>query len=318
MPPRPPEVHVLAGGGNAMRVYVRGNPAQPGEEAPKGFLQVLPSRKTDKGFDRLALAECIASKDNPLTARVIVNRVWQQHFGRGLVGTASNFGALGERPTHPELLDWLAVRFVEEGWSLKWLHRTIIGSATYQLSCTVDAKNAEADGDNRLLWRMTRRRLDVEAWRDALLAVSGKLDRTVGGPSQELSARGNVRRTVYGRVSRHRLDPTLNLFDFPDPNVTSAARPVTTIPQQQLFALNSEFMIDQAKAFAQRIQSAAADDRGRINVAFALAYGRAPTEEQARLGVGFLNLPVEKDDRLTRWEQYAQVILASNEFMYVD
>jgi hypothetical protein len=174
------------------------------------------------------------------------------------------------------------------------------------------------DGDNRLLWRMSRRRLDVEAWRDALLAVADRLDRTVGGPSQELSARGNVRRTIYGRVSRHRLDPTLNLFDFPDPNVTSAARPVTTIPQQQLFALNSEFMIDQAKAFARRVQSAATDDRGRIGIMFALAYGKAPTEEQVRLALDFLKMPAEKDDKLTRWEQFAQVLLASNEYMYVD
>jgi cytochrome c553 len=319
VPPKPPEVHVIAGGGKAMRVYIRGNPAQQGEPAPKGFLQVLSAKtETSKDFGRLELANAIASKDNPLTARVIVNRVWQHHFGRGLVGTPSNFGQLGERPTHPELLDWLAVRFVENGWSLKKLHRDILLSATYQLSSSGDARNAEVDGDNRLLWRMNRHRLDVEAMRDSLLAVSGKLDRTAGGPPQEASARNNLRRTIYARISRHRLDPTLNLFDFPDPNVTSAARPVTTIPQQQLFVLNSEFVVDQAQAFAKRLENGGGSDQQKIARAFELAYNRPPTGEETQLGLAFLSEPTGKDDRLTRWEQYAQVLLGTNEFLYVD
>src|SRR5262249_52943383 len=136
-----------------------------------------------QGSGRLELAEAIASKDNPLTARVLVNRVWQNHFGRGLVGTPSNFGALGDRPTHPELLDYLACRLVESGWSRKALHKEIMLSAVYQLGNVQDEQNFGKDGDNRWLWRMNRRRLDIEAWRDAMLAVSGKLDRTLGGPT---------------------------------------------------------------------------------------------------------------------------------------
>ncbi len=320
MPPRPPEAHVLVGGGKTMKVYVRGNPAQQGEAAPKGFLQVLSTPDAPRGetFGRLELAQAIASKDNPLFARVIVNRVWQHHFGRGLVGTPSNFGMLGERPTHPELLDWLTIRFIENGWSLKKLHRDIVLSAAYRRSSAADPRNAEIDGDNRYLWRYPRRRLDVEAWRDAVLAVSGKLDRTLGGTALELSARGNVRRTLYARISRHRLDPTLALWDFPDPNVTSASRVVTTVPQQQLFVLNSDFMVDQARAFAQRIGVAGPTDRERVALAFALAFGRAPAEDETRLALDFLAAPPEKDAKLSRWEQYAQALLGTNEFLYLD
>jgi hypothetical protein len=210
------------------------------------------------------------------------------------------------------------VRFVENGWSLKKLHRDMMLTATYRLSSTADVRNAEVDGDNRLLWRMNRHRLDVEAMRDALLAVSGKLDRTAGGPPKEASARNNYRRTIYARISRHRLDPTLNLFDFPDPNVTSATRPVTTIPQQQLFVLNSEFMIEQAQAFAKRLETGGGSDKQKIVRAFELAFNRPPTAEETQVGIAFLNEPAGKDDRLTRWEQYAQVLLGTNEFLYVD
>jgi len=320
MPPKPPEVHVVVGGGKEMKVYIRGNPNQQGEPAPKGFLQVLSAKDAKHGdsFNRLALADAIASKDNPLTARVIVNRVWQHHFGRGLVGTPSNFGMLGERPTHPELLDWLAVRFMENGWSLKKLHRDIVLSAAYQLSSVNDPKNAEIDGDNKYLWHFNRRRLDVESWRDALLAVSGKLDRTLAGPPLDLAARNNYRRTIYARISRHRLDSTLALWDFPDPNVTSATRPVTTVPQQQLFVLNSDFVVDQAKAFAQRVQATGTNEKDRIAAAFALVFGRAPTADETQLALGFLAAPPGKDEKLTRWEQYAQALLGTNEFMYVD
>src|SRR5262249_52082978 len=161
------------------------------------------------------LAQAIASKDNPLTARVMVNRIWQHHFGRGLVSTPSNFGALGERPTHPELLDYLAARFIASGWSIKTLHREILLSAAYQASSHADARNQELDPANQYLWRMNRRRLEVEAWRDAMLAVSDSLDETVGGPSNELALPENHRRTLYAVVSRHDLDWLLRLFDFP-------------------------------------------------------------------------------------------------------
>jgi cytochrome c553 len=304
-----------------MRVHVRGSASTLGEEAPRRFMPILMRDEPPPfthGSGRLELAQAIASKDNPLTARVIVNRVWQHHFGKGLVRTPSNFGALGERPTHPELLDHLAMRFIANGWSLKWLHREILLSATYQLSSRPDARNQEADPDNKLLWRARRQRLEVEAWRDAILAVAGTLDRTVGGPSSELAAPDYRRRTLYGSVSRHELNPLLRLFDFPDPNITSGERTVTTVPLQQLFVLNSEFMVRNAKALAARLNAAAGDDTDRIRHAFLLLYGRPVTERELRLGLAFLAGGSASGQALTRWEQYAQVLLSTNEFLYVD
>jgi hypothetical protein len=319
MPPLPAVAHVVKGNGPGMPVFIRGNPAAKGEEVPKGFLQVLPCpTPAGKDFSRLDLANAVASRDNPLTARVIVNRVWAWHFGRGIVGTPSNFGALGERPSHPELLDWLAVNFVKNGWSLKWLHRQIVLSAVYQLDSKADAANDRIDAANVYQWRGNRRRLEVELWRDTLLAVSGTLDRTRGGPTFDLKDPGATRRTVYARISRHELDGLLRLFDFPDANVTADRRVITTVPQQQLFALNSPFMAAQAKAFAARVQKMGSSDSERIAAAYRLAFGREPEARETELAERFLALPAKPDDKLTRWEQYAQVLLASNEMMYVD
>jgi cytochrome c553 len=317
-----PVVHSLADAKGAdMRVYVRGNPHKEGDLVPRRFLTVLspgePVRFTH-GSGRLELARAIASPDNPLTARVMVNRVWLSLFGQGLVGTPSNFGSLGERPTHPELLDHLALFLMEHGWSIKALQREILLSATYQLSCDRDARNAEADPANRLLWRMNRRRLDVEAWRDALLAASGSLDLSFGGPSQNLAG-GSRRRTVYGAVSRHNLDQLLRLFDFPDPNLTSEKRPVTTVPLQQLFVLNSEFMVAQARALVAALP--AGDDEARIRAAHLRLYGRPARADEVALGREFLRTPAppgEPRPSLTAWEQYAQVLLAANEMTFVD
>jgi mono/diheme cytochrome c family protein len=321
-----PLIHALADAATptVMRVHLRGNPDTQGDEAPHRFLAVLggEGKTFTKGSGRLELAETIASPQNPLTARVIVNRVWQHHFGRGLVGTASNFGALGERPTHPELLDHLATQFVRSGWSLKGLHREIMLSATYRQASRFDAHANEVDPENRLLWRVNRRRLDVEAWRDAMLAVAGRLDPKVGGPSADLAAPDNCRRTVYGAVSRHELNSLLRLFDFPDPNITSGGRAVTTVPLQQLFVLNSEFAVRNAKALAARLAAGPEkDDAGRVRRAFLLLYGRPATEPELRLGLAYLSapdLPGEQGAGLTRWERYAQVLLADNEFLYVD
>jgi hypothetical protein len=321
-PPAPLLVHGVSGGGKAMPVYLRGSVERPGEIAPPGFLRILAgdgAREDRKQFTRLDLADAITSARNPLTARVLVNRVWHHHFGRGIVGTPSNFGQLGDRPTHPELLDTLAVRFVESGWSLKWLHREILLSAAYQLGSAGDPDNAAKDPDNHYLWRMTPRRLDVEAWRDALLAVSGRLDRTLGGPPLELTDATNVRRTVYAKVSRHVPSTLLTLFDFPDANVSSARRAVTTVPQQQLFVLNSDLMIDSAWAFAARLARSAPGDAERIALAFCLAYGRPPSAAETALGLEFLRSAAPRPgDRLTPWEQYAQALLATNEFTWVE
>ncbi len=317
-PAAPTTAHVVAGAGQAMSVYIRGNPATKGEAAPKGFLRVLaPAGAVPaKDFTRLDLADAIASPGNPLTARVIVNRVWAWHFGRGLVATPSNFGALGERPTHPELLDHLAVEFVRNGWSLKWLHRQILASAAYRLAAGTG--EPAADAPNAYLARGTRRRLDVEAWRDSLLFVSGNLDPTVGGPPFDLKDPAARRRTVYAKVSRHELDGLLRMFDFPDANATADRRNVTTVPQQQLFALNSEFMVNQAKAFAARAAKLGATDAERVAAAYRLAFNRSPDPREAELAAAFLKLPAKPDDKLTRWQQYAQALLASNEMMYAD
>jgi hypothetical protein len=316
-----------------MKVFYRGNPAKPLEEAPRRFLKILTDnpKPFTQGSGRLELAEAIASKDNPLTARVMVNRVWQYHFGRPIVGTPSNFGHLGDRPTHPELLDYLAVKFSSSpgmseaipggfAWSLKKLHREIMLSAVYQLSSEQNDKNFSSDGDNRWLWRMNRRRLDIESWRDAMLAVSGKLDAKLGGPTTNLAAVDNNRRTVYAKISRHDLNPLLRLFDFPDANITSERRTETTVPQQQLFVMNSPFVIEVSKALAARVQKEAATDPERVQRAFALAYGRPAAAEEAQVFVAFLQ---GKDaepaaNRLTRWERVAQILIGSNEFMYVD
>ncbi len=305
-----------------MKVFVRGNPARQREMAPRRFLRVLAGEERSpytSGSGRLELANDIAHPDNPLTARVMVNRIWQHHFGRGIVGTPSNFGKLGEAPTHPALLDFLASKFMEQGWSIKQLHRDIMLSSTYRLTAESDSKNMEVDADNRYLWRANRRRLDVEAWRDTLLDVSGQLDRTMGGVSTQLNDSNNLRRTVYAKISRHQLDSLLRLFDFPDPNITSATRTETTVPQQQLFVLNSTFMINRAKAFATRIhEETTGDDSLKIERAFELAYGRSPTDAELELGLEYLSMEKAPDDKLTRWESYAQVILGSNELIYID
>jgi cytochrome c553/mono/diheme cytochrome c family protein len=306
-----------------LKVYLRGNPARPGDVAPRRFLRIMsgdePARFT-QGSGRKELAEAIANPRNPLTARVFVNRIWQQHFGRGIVGTPSNFGNLGERPTHPELLDWLAATFVESGGSVKALHRQIVLSNAYQRAVVADTKNEQIDPDNRYLWRASRRRLSVEAWRDALLAVSGRLDPALGGTTTNLDSADNARRTVYAKISRHELNGLLRLFDFPDANITSERRVETTVPQQQLFVLNSPFMVAQAKAFAARLESEGTDD-GRVRRAYELAFGRPATEDEVSLGVRYLNSRDGADvgqNKLNRRERYCQALLASNEFLYLD
>lgn len=328
--PKIPFLHsLMEGSPKNMRVHLRGNPATLGDEAPRHFLSILSKAEPtlfNQGSGRLELANAIASKDNPLTARVMVNRLWMHHFVRGLVGTPSNFGSLGERPTHPELLDHLATRFMANGWSIKAMHREIMLSAAYQMSSRIDPQRHQIDPDNKLLWRMNRRRLEVEAWRDAMLTVAGTLDRTVGGPSFDLSNPDQRRRTFYAAVSRHNLDPLLRLFDFPDPNLTSDRRPVTTVPLQQLFVLNSEFMARQARALNARLGTQEEDDGARIQRAFTLVYGRPASAAEIELGRAFLKVAAQplsgtekpKAKQMTAWERYAQVLLSANEFMFVD
>ncbi|MDP6444675.1 MAG: DUF1553 domain-containing protein [Pirellulaceae bacterium] len=320
-----PKAHALIEGKSSdLSVYLQGDPTKQGDVAPRSLPAIFThgertAFKTD-GSGRRDLAAGIASVENPLTSRVIVNRIWQGHFGHGLVRTPSNFGSLGERPTHPQLLDYLAKLLIDSDWSLKAVHREILLSATFEQASTHREDLAERDPDNRLLWRMNRRRLEVEPWRDAMLAVSGTLDREFGGPSQNLEDVNNRRRTVYGFVSRHRLNELLRLFDFPDPNITSDQRSVTTVPLQQLFVLNSKFMENQARALVERLKETA-DDEERIERAFGLLYARSPSSAEVTIGLDFLTVSAEskqEGDRLTPWEQYALVLLGSNEFAFVD
>ncbi len=323
LPPSLPMAHVVQDSGNKdLHVYIRGDPARPGEAAPRRFLRILTGDNRipyTNGSGRLALANDIASPKNPLTARVIVNRVWQHHFGRGLVDTPSNFGTQGSPPTHPELLDTLSVRFMNAGWSLKWLHREIMLSTTYQLSSNHSANAETIDPENRLLWRMNRRRLEVESWRDALLSVSGNLDKTTGGPTVSLDEANNNRRTVYGAISRHNLNGLLRLFDFPDANVTSAVRTETTVPQQQLFVLNSDFFVKQAKSLAARVQAESGKNlETQVHRIYQLLFARNADQQELAIADDFVSQQNPKTAKLSRWEQYAQVLLGSNEFLYVD
>jgi hypothetical protein len=254
----------------------------------------------------LEFAEAIVDPVNPLTARVFVNRVWANHFGRGIVATPSNYGQLGERPTHPELLDYLASEFIANGWSIKKLHRQIMLSDTYALSAQEMEPNKTKDAANVLLWRANRRRLDVEALRDSMLFVSGKLDCAPAEDKAELLTKTN-KRTIYGFVGRRKLDGMLALFDFPQPVSTSETRMRTNVPPQRLFLMNSPFVEDQAKALAGRVQG---DESAKIREAYRLVYGRDPEERELELGKEFLQ---EGD-----WTQYARVLLTSNEFLFVN
>lgn len=293
-----------------MKVYIRGDRNNLGELAPRRFLAALTEGERPlftRGSGRLELAEAIASPSNPLTARVIVNRVWQHHFGRGLVATPSNFGQLGEKPTHPELLDWLAADFMAHGWSLKRLHKQILLSATWQRSTTTVAANMTKDPDNRLLWRANRRRVDAETLRDTLLWASGELDATPAENALRLEADDNRKRTVYGFISRRKVDGTLALFDFPNPQATSEGRMSTLVPPQRLYLMNSPFVAARAKALAARLTGANTD---RIREAYQLLYTREPSPAELSLAEDFL--------REGTWEQYARVLLGANEFLFVN
>ncbi|MCW5554034.1 MAG: PSD1 domain-containing protein [Verrucomicrobiae bacterium] len=310
---RPANAHVL----------LRGNPGNRGPEVPRRFLEVLsestPAAFTD-GSGRLELARSIASRDNPLTARVHVNRVWRHHFGEGLVNTPGDFGVRTESPLHQELLDFLAATFMENGWSTKKLHRLILLSATYQQSSEANAQTFEADPDNRYFSRMNRRRLDFEAMRDTLLAVSGKLDLRMGGvPVDIIGEPFATRRTVYGLIDRQNLPGMFRTFDFANPDVSNQGRFATTVPQQALFMLNSPFVIEQARALVQREEIKGRENSaGKIQAMYELVAQRPPERAELRLAEQFLAAQPATDAKLSPLEQYAQVLLVSNELMFVD
>lgn len=289
------------------RVFKRGSPARLGEEVPRQFLEVIsgPERRPfQKGSGRLELARSIASADNPLTARVMVNRIWQHHFGAGLVRTPSDFGLRAEAPSHPELLDWLARRFIAEGWSVKAMHRLILRSAVYQQSSS-QGDLSSADSDNRLLAHFPIRRLEFEVLRDSMLAVSGDLDAAMGGKSRELLEADNRRRTIYAFVDRQFLPGTFRTFDFANPDIHVAVRHETTVPQQALFFLNGSFAANRAKALAKL--SADLPPARRVQALHHQVYQREATAKEVSAALRFIKAaesdpaPVPPPVRETPW-----------------
>jgi mono/diheme cytochrome c family protein len=331
MPPEPPLCQGVTEADKVidLKVYLRGNPAKHGAPAPRRFLRIIAGVDAPaytQGSGRLQLASDMASPTNPLTARVMVNRIWAQHFGRGIVASTSNFGIAGERPTHPELLDWMALQFIRDGWSVKRLHREIMLTDAYQRSAASSAHNEATDADNQWLWRVNRRRLTVESFRDAILAVCGNLDLKTGGPSGDVDDVKFERRTIYGKVSRHDLSGLLKLFDFPAPNISADKRSDTTLPQQALFLINSPFMIAQSKVLAARFASEPTP-AAQVRKAYEMVLMRTPTDAEAARAVQFLSTPEPADPKAntkqktaapSRAERLAQVLLASNEFFYID
>jgi len=279
-----------------LNIFIRGDAGRLGKPVQRGFLRVLSPNKNEPytdGSGRLELARAITNRDNPLTARVIVNRVWMHHFGTGLVDSPSNFGITGSKPSHPKLLDDLSVRFMDNGWSLKWLHREIMLSATYQQSSVPAPASAAlikaVDPDNRLLSHFNRQRLSAEAFRDSVLAVSEQLDPKVGGPSGDADKADFKRRTIYAGVSRHKLSDTLQTFDFPDPAIHCAKRSDTTTPLQQMFVLNSPFMREQAAALAARVEKSGKDTiEQKVQFAHQLLFARDASAAEVAIAREFL------------------------------
>jgi hypothetical protein len=323
------------------RIQIRGNRRKFGDEVPRKNLEILGGDPlpSGAGSGRMQLADWLTRDSNPLMARVMVNRIWQHHFGRGLVATENDFGARGGRPTHPQLLDWLASRFKESGYSVKAMHRLIMASTAYQCSSDFDAQAFEIDPDAKLLWRFNRRRLSAEEIRDAMLLVSGDLDPTMGGGhpfptggryTQHAPYYGvypTKRRSVYLMQQRLKRHPFLALFDGADTNVSTARRQLTTVPTQALYLMNNEFVHQRAAGLARRILTGAKDEPSRVQLAWQLALGRAPTSDELTDVSAFMKQYAEavaEGDRskesveMKVWSALARTVLTRNEFLFVD
>jgi cytochrome c553 len=333
----PAPVHAPAlgdGTGEDEFLLPRGDHKRPGEAVPRRMLEVfggLDQPEPEAGSGRLALARRLVDPEaTPLTARVIVNRVWQHHFGRGLAATPDDFGLMGQPPSHPELLDYLASEFIDGGWSLKALHRRLVLTRAYRMSSRLDDPEAERlDPENRLLHRRDVRRLEAEAIRDAMLAVSGRLDTRLGGPSvpthltpfmegrgrpsQSGPLDGDGRRSLYLNVRRNFLAPMLLAFDHPPPATTMGRRNVSNVPAQALTLLDDPFVLDQARAWADRVRAMPGTTADRIDAMFRQAFGRHATEEERARSLAFLG-----DGRPSAWDELAHVLLNVKEFIFVE
>ncbi|HYZ83887.1 MAG TPA: DUF1549 and DUF1553 domain-containing protein, partial [Bryobacteraceae bacterium] len=325
-----------------VKVHLRGSHLQLGDEVPRGFLKIAGwNGNVSDGSGRLQVAETIASSSNPLTARVMVNRIWRHHFGKGLVRSTDNFGATGDAPTHPELLDYLATRFVESGWSVKSMHRTLVLSSTYSMSSAPSDLSKSQDPDNKFLQHMPVRRLEGEAIRDALLAVSGKLDKTMYGPSvpphissyQEGRGKpasgpldGNGRRSLYIQVRRNFLTPMFLAFDYPLPISTIGARSTSTVPSQALLMMNNELVMKTARDWATESRKNADDPRTRLSHMYEQAFGRMPDNLESEELLAFASKQAERyraledppaDPEEAAWTDVAHVLFNSPEFVYL-
>ena len=317
-PGAPPRAMVMVDKENPVQpvVFLRGTAGRNGPKVPRRFPRVLGGAETpefSEGSGRLELAQAIVSPDNPLTARVIVSRVWRHHFGSPLVSTPSDFGTRADPPTHPELLDWLAASFIEQGWSLKWLHREIMTSTAYQQS-SADRPNARrADPENRLLWRMNRQRLEFEPMRDAMLAVAGRLDPSIGGRPVDIETTPDTgRRSIYAFIDRNNFSPLLRTFDYPSPDVHSAGRPLTAVPQQTLYAMNAPFPRQMAHHIAERAEVRdALTPQERVAALYRIILARDPQQDELALATEFLTTAQNT-------QQLAQALMLTNEFLFVD
>jgi hypothetical protein len=320
-------------------LYIRGELESPGEVVPRGLIQLAGAKRTAslaKGSGRFELAQWLSSRQNPLTARVMVNRVWLHLFGRGLVATPDNFGASGQPPDHPELLDYLAVSFMDQGWSVKRLIRQIVLSRAYQLASSHDAKNFEVDPDNTLVWHMGKKRLEAEAIRDAILFASGRLiveppvgsavavaGEGVAGPNRRFNQDGqDLHRAVYLPVVRDQVPDSLALFDFADPSLVTGERSSTSGPSQALYLMNNPFIIRQAQAAADLLRSASSSEDSLVKAAYLRFLSRNPTKAETALAHDFLaRFPAPKDavdrQRAAR-TAFCQALYASAEFRYLD
>ncbi len=303
-------------------VFVRGNPRQRGDVVKARFLSTLGG--TDEtsfaiGKRRLELAKSIADPANPLTRRVVVNWVWQHHFGEGLVRTPDDFGTRGDPPTHPKLLDFLATKLLEDKWSLKKLHRRIMLSRVYQQASAERPDARIADPNNTLIWRMPRKRLGLEAMRDSMLRASGELADASGGRPFRLLAEPIVpRRSVYAFVNRDIVAPIRSTFDTANPNACTAKRPETTVPQQALFALNSDFIQDRAAAMAKVVLKESASDSEIVRDLYRRAFGRDPNESELDTATNFVKSQRENHEDTASWQRLAHALLAANEFVFLD
>ena len=344
MPKFPEAMSVSEGQPEDIRIHFRGSHLTQGRLVPRRMPAVLASTTEPLAADRSGrqeLAAWLTSPHNPLTARVIVNRIWQWHMGDGLVRSPDNFGRLGQAPTHPELLDWLTLHFVESGWSLKELHRTILLSATYQMSAEWNERAAAVDPDNRWRWRFTRRRLEVEAIRDAMLSVSGQLDLSMGGSllptpnRQYVTSTASVdpvvydspRRSIYLPVVRSALYEVFQAFDFADPSTLSGQRQTTTVAPQALFMMNSKFVSEQAQALAGQLLRDEADDGARVRRLYQQAFGRVPDPTEVDRASTFVAARTKSlvdaglaphDGQQRAWQSLVRAVLSANEFIFIE